>query len=158
MAAQTWLVDIPPEDCEAFLASSTLGRLGVVVDGRPEIFAVNHVYDWETHSVVIPSHMGTKLFAALDWPWVAYEVDGMAPDGRAGWSVLVVGRAELVDDAETIARATEQRARKVAWIADGKAQWIRIEPVDVTGRRITTVAHPDAHTNVLPVEELEPLG
>jgi nitroimidazol reductase NimA-like FMN-containing flavoprotein (pyridoxamine 5'-phosphate oxidase superfamily) len=156
MAVQTWLADMPREDCEELLASSTLGRLGVVVDGRPEIFPVNHVYDWESHTVVLPSHLGTKMYAAFDWPWVAYEVDGLTDDGRAGWSVLVVGSAELVDDADVIARAAEQRAHSVAWVADSKAQWMRIVPSNITGRRITAVVRPGGLTNPLPGEVLEP--
>jgi nitroimidazol reductase NimA-like FMN-containing flavoprotein (pyridoxamine 5'-phosphate oxidase superfamily) len=139
MAVQTWLVDIPAEDCEELLASSTLGRLGVIVEGRPEIFPVNHVYDWETRTVVIPSHLGTKMYAAFDGPWVAFEVDGLTPDGAAGWSVLVAGHAELVGDQDLIDRVAEQRARSVAWMADEKAHWICIVPSNITGRRITAV-------------------
>ena len=66
MSAVTYVVDIGPEDCADLLASSSLGRLGVIVDGRPEIYPVNHVYDRETGCVVFPSNPRTKLRAALE--------------------------------------------------------------------------------------------
>jgi uncharacterized protein len=48
------------------LAAATLGRLGVIVDGRPEVFPVNHVYDHESGYVVFPRKARTTLHAALD--------------------------------------------------------------------------------------------
>jgi nitroimidazol reductase NimA-like FMN-containing flavoprotein (pyridoxamine 5'-phosphate oxidase superfamily) len=134
MSAVTYLLDIDPHDCVGLLASSTLGRVAVVVDGRPEIYPVNHVYDHVTGCVVFPSNARTKLHAALDWPWVGFEVDGIEPDDAGGWSVLVVGRAEEITDAETIARVT--RLRTVLWRVGDNVRWVRIVPSKVTGRRI----------------------
>src|SRR3712207_4080973 len=104
MAVRTWLVDIGPEQCEDLLEATPLGRLGVVVDGRPEIFPVSHVFDRSSRCVLFPTNVGTKLHGALDWPWVAFEVDGVEPDDQGGWSVLVVGQAEEVTDPDEIAR------------------------------------------------------
>jgi hypothetical protein len=47
-----------------------------IVNGRPQIFPVNHVYDRPSGCVVFPTRAGIKLHGALDWPWVAFEVDG----------------------------------------------------------------------------------
>ncbi len=134
MAALTYLVDIGPDGCADLLASCTLGRLGVIVDGRPEIFPVNHVYDRPSGFVVFPTNTRTKLHAALNWPWVAFEVDGLEPDEGGGWSVLVVGRAEEITDPVVIARVASQR--HIPWAAGDGARWVRIVPSKVTGRRI----------------------
>jgi uncharacterized protein len=134
MSLMTYLIDIDPAECADLLASSTLGRLGVIVDGRPEIFPVNHVYDRQNGSVAFPTNARTKLRAALDWPWVAFEVDGIDADGEGGWSVLVVGRAEAITDPDEIARAA--RERHVLWAGGDSVQWVRIVPSNVTGRRI----------------------
>jgi hypothetical protein len=134
MTALTYLVDIGPDGCADLLASSTLGRLGVFVDGRPEIFPVNHVYDRPSDAVVFPTNSRTKLRAALNWPWVAFEVDGVDSDDGSGWSVLVVGRAEEITDPDVIARVSSQR--HIPWAAGEFARWIRIVPTKVTGRRI----------------------
>lgn len=135
MTARTWLIDISPEQCAELLASSTLGRLGVVVDGRPEIFPVNHVYDRERGCVAFPTNTRTKLHGALDWPFVAYEIDGVEPEGEGAWSVLVVGRAEEITNLDEIARLAAQR--HVMWRSGGQALWLRVVPDQVTGRRIS---------------------
>jgi nitroimidazol reductase NimA-like FMN-containing flavoprotein (pyridoxamine 5'-phosphate oxidase superfamily) len=123
-----------PEECADLLAASTLGRLGVIVDGRPEIFPVNHVYDRETGTVAFPTNTGTKLHGAVGWPFVAYEVDGVEADDAGGWSVALVGRAEEITDADDIARLAGQR--RVLWRSGESARWVRIVPDKVTGRRI----------------------
>ena len=137
MVIHTWRIEIPPEECEELLAETVLGRLGVIVAGRPEIFPVSHVYDEATGSIVFPTNEGTKWRAALDWPWVAFEVDGMDADRTSGWSVAVVGRAEELTDSTEIARAWERRA--VPWGAGHSpaTHWLRIVPSKVTGWRIS---------------------
>jgi uncharacterized protein len=137
MGVQTWYVDLTPEECESLLASAPLGRLAVVVDGRPEIFPVVHVYDDRTRSVVFPSRAGTKLHGALHWPYVAFEVDALDADGDGGWSVLAVGRAELVTDAGEIERY--RRDRRVTWAGHADAQWVRVVVEGLTGRRVGAV-------------------
>jgi nitroimidazol reductase NimA-like FMN-containing flavoprotein (pyridoxamine 5'-phosphate oxidase superfamily) len=134
MTAVTYLVDIRHDTCVDLVASSVLGRLAVIVDGKPEIFPVNHIWDRETASVMFPTNARTKLHAALSWPWVGFEVDGLEGDGSGGWSVLVVGKAIPVDDPEVIARAASQR--DVLWRGGDAVRWIRIEPTKITGRRI----------------------
>lgn len=129
----TFLVEIPPDECAELLASAKIGRLGVVVEGRPEIFPVNHVVEEETGAIVFPTRPGTKLHGALGWPWVAFEVDGMDPE--SGWSVMVVGRAEEVAEADVRRRAASQRS--ILWAGGADAVWVRIVPEKVTGRRIS---------------------
>lgn len=135
---QKWLVEIPPAECEELLASSSLGRVGVVVQGRPEVFPVNHLYDPQTGSVTFSTMPGTKLHGALEWPWVAYEVDGVEADGAGGWSVMVVGRAEEITDPAEIGELAAER-RVALWATGEGARWLRIVPTKVTGRRIRAV-------------------
>src|SRR5215211_3718120 len=126
MPVRTWYVTIPVDECRRLLAQTGLGRLGVIVDGRPEIYPVNHVFDAEHDCVAFPTNARTKLHAALDWPWVAFEVDGLEPGYSGGWSVLVVGRAEEILDTNEIERLAAQRS--VLWAAGPSQRWIRIVP------------------------------
>jgi nitroimidazol reductase NimA-like FMN-containing flavoprotein (pyridoxamine 5'-phosphate oxidase superfamily) len=135
---RTWLEDLPALECADLLESSWLGRLGVTVDGHPEIFPVNHVFDRRTGTVLFPTNARTKLHCALDEPLVAFEVDGVYPNELVGWSVLVVGAAEEETDPEMIAWA--QAMRRAAWAVSEHTHWVRIQPVKVTGRRIYLVA------------------
>ncbi len=83
MTTHTWLVILSSDQCRRRLAEATLGRLAVIVDGRPEIYPINHVYDHDTSTVAFPTNTGTKLHSALHWPWVGFEVDGLEGNQRA---------------------------------------------------------------------------
>jgi nitroimidazol reductase NimA-like FMN-containing flavoprotein (pyridoxamine 5'-phosphate oxidase superfamily) len=136
--AATSVVHLERQECEELLARSVVGRLGVVVDGRPEIFPVSHVY--AGGAVAFPTNDGTKLHAALAGPSVAFEVDGLERSGLTGWSVVVKGRAELLDDGDAIA-ALEDR-RTVLWRRGPSVRWVRIGPTEVTGRRFEALPRP----------------
>ena len=129
----TLLVDMSPAECEEHLQSATLGRIGVVVDGHPAVFPICHVY--LDGVLAFPTSAGTKLHGALDWPFVAYEVDGISADGLTGWSVMVAGRAEELHDEEQQARLAA--ARDVPWRRSPTLRWIQIVASEITGRRIT---------------------
>jgi uncharacterized protein len=133
MTVQTLMVDLAEDECRELLAAAHVGRLGVVVDGRPEIYPVNHAYDPDSGTIAFPTKAGTVLDAALSWPWVAFEIDGQ--DADRGWSVLVVGRAETIEDPEEVARIANWRT--VLWRASKSSRWLRVVPEKVTGRRIS---------------------
>jgi uncharacterized protein len=135
MTPRLLLVDIDRAECERLLAAATMGRLGVVVNGRPEIFPLSHAFDAARHEVVFATTERTKLHAALDWPWVAFEVDEANVDDTGGWSVLVVGHAEEITDATEIERVSCLRGP--LWNAGSPTHWMRITPEKVTGRRVT---------------------
>lgn len=130
--SDTWLLYLEPEECDALLAQADLGRLGVIQDGRPLVFPVCHVYTGGV--LAFPTNVGTKLHAALSWPYVSFEVDGIEDDGLTGWSVMVAGRAELVDAAEDVAAYTA--LRDVPWRTSPSLRWVRVVPSEISGRRI----------------------
>src|SRR5690349_19620856 len=107
MTARTWLTDMSQEECWSLVAHAAVGRLGVVVDGRPQVFPVCHSYS--DGFITFPTNEGTKMHAALQWPWVCFEVDMVDPAGNTGWSVMVDGRAEEVTDRAAIERASAVR-------------------------------------------------
>jgi nitroimidazol reductase NimA-like FMN-containing flavoprotein (pyridoxamine 5'-phosphate oxidase superfamily) len=132
--ARLTLVELEREECIELLAAGDLGRLGVVVNGRPEIFPVRHGFDHERGTVFFATTEGTKLHAALDWPWVAFEVDASDDDRAGGWSVLLVGRAEEVVEASEIDRLVSLRPG--LWEPGGPTHWLRLLPDKITGRRV----------------------
>jgi nitroimidazol reductase NimA-like FMN-containing flavoprotein (pyridoxamine 5'-phosphate oxidase superfamily) len=132
---RTWLAELTSEECAELLAVSWMGRLGVMVDDHPEIFPVNHAFNPVTGDIAFPSRVGTKLHAAMEAPWVAFEVDGVDAGDGSGWSVLVIGRAEELTDTHEIGRMT--RLRKAHWAHSELSHWLRIRPFRITGRRIS---------------------
>lgn len=132
MTQRTWLTSLPQEECAALLRGAVVGRLGVIIDGKPEVFPVCHVY--EDGCVIFPTNDGTKMHAALRWPWVCFEVDAIDPDGMTARSVMVSGRAEEISDTAVIERAAS--IRTLPWRTEQTVRWVRIVPDQVTGRRI----------------------
>jgi nitroimidazol reductase NimA-like FMN-containing flavoprotein (pyridoxamine 5'-phosphate oxidase superfamily) len=67
---------------------------------------------------------------------LAIEVDHIDPATRSGWSVVVSGVGELVD----AATVPEMLADLRVWPAGNRPQFVRVEPVAVTGRRLLAPA------------------
>ena len=121
------------DTCLELLSSVPLGRIGFCADGEVVILPVNHAVNGQ--DVVFLAAQGSKLTAAEQQNLVSFEADDYDEGTRAGWSVLVTGRATLVyDEAET------QRLSRLGlrpWVSGVEHPfWIRIRPTSVTGRRI----------------------
>jgi nitroimidazol reductase NimA-like FMN-containing flavoprotein (pyridoxamine 5'-phosphate oxidase superfamily) len=119
-------------ECLQLLRQAPVGRLAVVVDGRPEIFPVNHVIDHGT--IVFRTAVGTKLGAALDRP-VAYEVDGYDRESETAWSVVVKGTATESSRLHEVLDST--RLPLFPWHDSPKHHIVRIDAVEMSGRRFT---------------------
>ena len=120
-------------ECLELLASQQLGRIAVVIDGRPIVFPINFALDGE--AVVFRTAEGTKLTGAA-MGWVSFEVDGTDPVTRTGWSVIVQGVGSEITD--TLDRRSEQ-LRQLAvdpWVPDERSRWVEILPQAITGRRL----------------------
>lgn len=123
---------IPLAECLALLATEELGRLVVVVDGRPLVFPVNYVLDGDT--VVFRTAAGTKL-DAVRRSFVAFEVD-RAPTSGSGWSVVVEGWAHEVTSADAPGLRERLAALPLFPVAGGdRHRYVRIVPAGITGSR-----------------------
>ena len=120
------------DECLALLASAEVGRVGVVVDGQPLIFPVNHVLDG--HSVIVRTDSGTMLHAAA-LARVAFEVDGFDAGARSGWSVLVQGIGYDVTDALDTTSEHLQTVPVSPWAPGTRPRLLRIDVGTITGRR-----------------------
>jgi nitroimidazol reductase NimA-like FMN-containing flavoprotein (pyridoxamine 5'-phosphate oxidase superfamily) len=78
------------------LAAGEVGRVGITIGALPAIFPVN--YRLIDDAIVFRTGPGSKLSAAAEGAVVAFEVDDYQLADRSGWSVLVVGPAEVVND------------------------------------------------------------
>jgi len=112
-----WPITAMDEDESwAQLASRTLGRLAISVDGNPDIFPVNFVVQRRT--ILIRTAEGTKLAGVAINQRVAFEADDH--DAANGWSVVVKGQARVVSGSEDIAAA--ERAQVLPWTSTPKQQ------------------------------------
>ncbi len=82
--------------CLDYLSSGGLGRIAVNVGALPAILPVQFALDDE--QVVFSVGVGTVLHRATRDAVVAFESDGLEPDGRRQWSVSVTGIARHLAD------------------------------------------------------------
>ena len=123
---------LPFEECLRLLASVPVGRVGFVADGEIVMLPVNHVIDG--HNVIFRTTYGSKLSAAVGQDLAAFEADHYDEQAESGWSVLVTGRAELVDAEAYVERLNHLGLRP--WVAaEQRPFWIRIRPTSVSGRQ-----------------------
>jgi uncharacterized protein len=118
--------------CRQLLAGGEVGRVGISVGALPAIFPVNYrVIDG---AIVYWTAPGSKMSAAVAGAVVAFEVDDYQVADRSGWSVLAVGRADVVTDPDLIKRVA---ATHLEPFADGaRTTVVRIEPTFLSGRRL----------------------
>jgi len=133
------LDQIGRSECLGLLATTAVGRVGLIVDGKPEVLPVNYGLDGD--SVLFRTAEGTVLNQASGQV-VAFEVDHFDETSHTGWSVLVQGLAHNISD--TI-DPTSERLRRLAvitWAPDSRDRWFRVVPDRITGRRLRVF--PDA--------------
>jgi uncharacterized protein len=116
-------------ECRRLLATEQVGRLGVVLEGQPEIFPVNYTLDGD--GILFRTADGSKLEGALHGP-VVFEVDHLEPDSRSGWSVVIHGWAERYTRFDTPSRRQED----ASWLPTAKPHLVRLTPTRITGRRL----------------------
>jgi len=133
------MVVLPREDCLQLLASNSFGRLAVAMDS-PVIRPVNYVFDERSQSVVFRTADGSKFHAMLVNGNAAFEIDGIDPDSRTGWSVIIVGMTEEITSASELRRL--EHLGLETWTPGHKAHWMRIRAWAVTGRRIVLPGGP----------------
>jgi uncharacterized protein len=123
---------LPFAECLHLLASVPVGRVGFIADGEMVILPVNYVIDG--HDPVFRTAQGSKLAAAEGQGLVCFEADHYDEQARAGWSVVVTGRAEVVYDEAAVERLNHLDLHP--WvIAVQRPFWIRIRATSVSGRQ-----------------------
>jgi len=120
------------DQCLALLGSAEVGRVGVVVDGQPLIFPVNHVL--EGRSIVMRTD-STRMLSGASLAKVAFEADGFDAGARSGWTVLVEGIGNDVTDALDATSEHLQAVPVTPWAPGPKARLLRIDVRTITGRR-----------------------
>lgn len=119
-------------ECTALLDTRSVGRVGVTMAALPAIFPVNYcmlggdIYFW--------TGPGTKLSAAADQAVVAFEVDDWDSMEHTGWSVLVIGRSEVISEGP---EGVDLASLPVhPWAGGERHHAVMIHPEFVSGRRV----------------------
>ncbi|MCW2797956.1 pyridoxamine 5'-phosphate oxidase family protein [Nocardioides sp.] len=125
------LIELTRDECWEQLSSCEVGRVAWCGSGGPTVLPVNFVAA-EGKIVFRTSPYSASARECDDLP-VAFQVDGIDPVTRSGWSVLARGTAHLLYDG---ARAPSVGAAVDVWAGGRRALHVVIEPRKLTGRRL----------------------
>ncbi|MEU6849426.1 pyridoxamine 5'-phosphate oxidase family protein [Actinacidiphila alni] len=130
------LMSLTRPECWKLVGHHGVGRVALVPDAVPLIIPVNYTVDAQT--VVYRTRPG-GVADPRRAQTVSFEVDRIDDGRREGWSVLITGTAEPVEDAEGTARIAAAAGAE-PWAGGARNRWVRVVPVSVTGRRIKSDA------------------
>ncbi|MEU2738321.1 pyridoxamine 5'-phosphate oxidase family protein [Streptomyces sp. NPDC007095] len=126
------LVELSAEECRTRLSMHGVGRIAMDTPDGPIVVPLNYtVIDDAVMFRTAPDAVPATAVGAH----VAFEVDHIDEALSQGWSVLIRGFARAVTDPDAVRRLTEL-AYSGPWAGGERDVWVRIEPADITGRRI----------------------
>ena len=129
------LAHLTEEECWQCLRMNTLGRLAVIVNGRPEIFPVN--YRSGDGALVFRTAPGAKL-ANGPMTKSCFEIDGWDDRTGTGWSVMVHGTISEITDATDDPAASLLRLPVQPVVPGEHRHWLALSADSVTGRHFTS--------------------
>jgi nitroimidazol reductase NimA-like FMN-containing flavoprotein (pyridoxamine 5'-phosphate oxidase superfamily) len=119
------------EECELYLAAGGVGRFVFLAPQGPVALPVNFRY---LDGDVLFRTRSRGTLAAAAGTTVSLEVDQIDEAMSEGWSVLVTGRARLVDDPTELEQAAKLGIEP--WPGGRREALLRIETEAISGRRI----------------------
>ena len=125
------------ETCLGLLTTVSIGRVGwATPQAHAMILPVNFVLDRDIdgESIVFSTSEGDKLAAVREDRVITFEVDDVELAVQAGWSVLVMGRAEVITDPAQVHRI--EQLHLAPWVCLPGRVFVRIPVTEVTGRRL----------------------
>jgi Pyridoxamine 5'-phosphate oxidase len=125
------LDELNRRQCLDLLGTVRVGRLVFTEDALPAVHPVNCRL-WHD-DVVIRVAGGPKLAAATHNQVVAFEADELDPDLRSGWSVTVVGHAQLITEVDDLVELSGTFLQP--WVDGRRDHFVRIRTEKMTGRR-----------------------
>lgn len=132
LAAQDEFTRLGRAECRRLLASVPVGRLIFTVNALPTVRPMNFVL--VDGLIVLRTTAQSTATQKIDRAIVAFEADELDAVNRSGWSVVVTGRAEVVKDAEMIARY--HTLPLVPWAPGVRDQFVTITTELVEGLRV----------------------
>ena len=126
-------IELSFTECRRLLATKTVGRIAFRTDNGLRILPVNYVVDDER--IVFRTAAYGVIARSLRGADVAFEVDDLDDELRAGWSVLAVGPCARIDDSAEVTRI-QQGARPEPWAAGARDLYFALPWKGLSGRRL----------------------
>jgi nitroimidazol reductase NimA-like FMN-containing flavoprotein (pyridoxamine 5'-phosphate oxidase superfamily) len=125
------LSEMTVEECQELLKAGIVGRVAMATPLGPRIVPVN--YASRGDSIVFRTTPYSEL-GTYGWNTdLAFEIDNIDYDKHQGWSVVVIGRATLVEDPEELREIRAEFDPK-PWAGGRRYLYIRLHSREITGR------------------------
>lgn len=126
-------VELTVEECRDLLTDGVIGRVAMATPVGPRIVPVNYaVHD---DSIVFRTAPYSEL-STYGWNVeLAFETDHIDPEDQVGWSVVAVGRAHVVEDAEEVQEIRRTWGPR-PWAPGLRNLYVRLVWRELTGRRL----------------------
>lgn len=124
------LAELRPYDCWALLGGVRVGRVAWCRPEGPRVVPVNLAL--VGGALWFRSSLDSALVRECSGRRVAIEVDEVDLAARSGWSVVVLGEAQVVEDADV----PESLHVLEVWPTGDRSAHVKVEPYDVSGRRL----------------------
>jgi nitroimidazol reductase NimA-like FMN-containing flavoprotein (pyridoxamine 5'-phosphate oxidase superfamily) len=131
MTQRTEPADFTRDDCLHLLGTGELGRVVFTASAMPAVQPVRYVLHGE--EVVFRVADAGSLSTATQYAVVGFQVDDIDPITHAGWSILGVGQAYQISDAD----------RRSVPVAGSATHTVVVPLQQLTGQRIR-LGHIDA--------------
>lgn len=124
--------EVDPAVCWRLVAKTQFGRVAFIRHGEPWVLPVNcAVLD---DAVLFRTASHSMLHRLAPHSVVAFEADGVDRVAESGWSVLMRGLINELDDEADVAKAAATGL--TPWGPGPRHHWMCIKPFEVSGRII----------------------
>jgi uncharacterized protein len=127
------LQELSTEECVDLLRAGLVGRAAICTPAGPRVVPVNYAVhgDAIVFRTTPYSVLGTYSWAGE----IAFEIDRVDVERHEGWSVVAIGRGEMVEDAEEV-EAIRWANEPKPWADGSRPLIVRMRWREITGRRI----------------------
>jgi nitroimidazol reductase NimA-like FMN-containing flavoprotein (pyridoxamine 5'-phosphate oxidase superfamily) len=126
-------VELTLEECLHLLNGGVVGRVGMSTPAGPRIIPVNYaMYD---DTIIFRTSPYSELGSYAWNTDLAFEIDQIDYERHQGWSVLAMGRGEIIDDRLELDDIRSHWDPQ-PWAGGKRHLYIRLRWRDLSGRRI----------------------
>jgi nitroimidazol reductase NimA-like FMN-containing flavoprotein (pyridoxamine 5'-phosphate oxidase superfamily) len=125
--------ELTRDECLHLLSGESVGRVALCTPIGPRIVPLNYAVHDE--SVVFRTTPYSELGSYGPNTELAFEVDRIDGELRQGWSVVVLGRGQVVEDPDEVADIRSTWGPR-PWAGGSRNLFMRVPCREVTGRRV----------------------
>jgi hypothetical protein len=143
------MVPLDRAECLRLLVQGVLGRVVYTAGALPAVHPVSYALCGQ--DIIFRTGQSSILRAAMRRQVLAFEVDDVNPNTHTGWSVLAIGKAQWVTDADRLADLAARLPPP--WGAGRAAHTIALPTRLLTGCRLGPVGRTDRWPPTAPTAE-----